>query len=418
MLEMAPDIAFGAFMGRIDVDALVDLSEHETTVPFSNRVSEQVLQWRAKSSNQLERYLMAIASLVTADDPLHEFLLSVVAPIAEEYIYRKGKGTMRDVFGQPMKRRPLDVSIPSIQSLRLPYMTIASVVTDPILCRYVQLLQEQYQRAVAAFKELTLDEFTTRLKDDQGSIAPSLLRVSEPSEPPEPPTLLPSPAVAAPDRKLVRRARKVTWRSIQAMNRIVAPNAYRGFISKDGFRITGHLFDYRVSKTTNLIDHALYPSLHHIPYNLAIFGKDGVYLGNGCIVFDDTPLLDQIIALTLHVRDRETEATLIKTANWWPVSDAYKNEPFRNLANLPEKILIERVLSVFREPKGYWRARRQIIDAIKPNVVTALSQLTRIPRPIFRYMITPTDFTSTTRTYLADPAFRACVDTMRAERYY
>jgi hypothetical protein len=54
----------------------------------------------------------------------------------------------------------------------------------------------------------------------------------------------------------------------------------------------------------------------HTPYELSLFTKDDVFLAKLCVYFKDTPVLDQLLALTMFIQSGD-ELTLLSTANWF-----------------------------------------------------------------------------------------------------
>ncbi len=60
----------------------------------------------------------------------------------------------------------------------------------------------------------------------------------------------------------------------------------------------------------------------HTPYELMLLTKDNVHLARLCVYFENTPVLDQLLALTLFVQAGD-EMKILQTANWfahgrWP----------------------------------------------------------------------------------------------------
>lgn len=54
----------------------------------------------------------------------------------------------------------------------------------------------------------------------------------------------------------------------------------------------------------------------HTPYDLAVYSKDDVFLANLCVYFNNTPVLDQLLALTLYI-ESGNELALLEKANWF-----------------------------------------------------------------------------------------------------
>lgn len=58
----------------------------------------------------------------------------------------------------------------------------------------------------------------------------------------------------------------------------------------------------------------------HTPYELSLFSKDDVFLAKLCVYFQDTPVLDQLLALTFYVQAGD-ELQVLEKANWFSTGD-------------------------------------------------------------------------------------------------
>ena len=58
----------------------------------------------------------------------------------------------------------------------------------------------------------------------------------------------------------------------------------------------------------------------HTPYELHLFTKEDVFLSKLCVYFKDTPVLDQLLALSLFVQAGD-EIKILEKANWFALSD-------------------------------------------------------------------------------------------------
>jgi hypothetical protein len=395
--EVTPDIRWGAMVGDIDVDALVDRadlpdSEAAGFTPrqagFVEAVTEAVLTWRQQAT-PIQRAVVTLISLQQSRDTMRELLWEITGVIAEEYLFSRGWPLQKNIHGEVIPRRALEVSIPHIQSLRLPYLVTARVAAEPRLQRAIRLLREQHARHVEAMAGITLPVLLDWVQH----------ALQEPVRRPNDPATL-------SDRRALHQTRKALRRSVRAMQRLVAPHAYHAFISADGFVINGHLFDYRVSKTRNLLVMTARPDAEVIPYKLNLLDKQGHRLADGCVVFAATPVLDQVIALALHVRDREAEIELLHTAHWNNFAPQARAQ-----IDLIESILPPAVVTRLRaeaqadtEARAefvtlatelrffdtrFYRYRSHIMTVIDRNVHTTLSHLLGIPRPIYDYMVKP-----------------------------
>jgi len=126
---------------------------------------------------------------------------------------------------------------------------------------------------------------------------------------------LPNPAVIRAEN---RRAKRALAKSADLFSRVLGEDNLRGFLGGKEITLEGTLYDYKIEKRkyNNLISHTKNPNVSHIPYSLKLAKKSGEVLGSGCIIYDQTPILDQIIALSLDVKDKEEERNVLKTCNW------------------------------------------------------------------------------------------------------
>lgn len=58
----------------------------------------------------------------------------------------------------------------------------------------------------------------------------------------------------------------------------------------------------------------------HVPFQLSLLTKDDIFLTRLCVLFDSTPVLDQLLALTLFVQSGN-EKELLNKANWFGMAD-------------------------------------------------------------------------------------------------
>jgi hypothetical protein len=108
------------------------------------------------------------------------------------------------------------------------------------------------------------------------------------------------------------QARKALWRSIRLFENLFGINDIKIFIDGGAFEIEGRKFNYRISqkKYNKLLDKTINISMICVPYTLEVLSKQGLVLFEGCTVFKDTPIIDQITALILHIKDNEEHVLL------------------------------------------------------------------------------------------------------------
>lgn len=121
---------------------------------------------------------------------------------------------------------------------------------------------------------------------------------------------------AGPDPKRLRAARKAMKKGVSLFSKLFGKRDIQLFLSGDGFTVEGEKFNWLVrrSPSVDLVAHTADPHVYHIPYSLQILTKDNVVLGDCCVYFDGTPVVDQLIALVLHVKNGNEEE-VVRTMN-------------------------------------------------------------------------------------------------------
>lgn len=116
-------------------------------------------------------------------------------------------------------------------------------------------------------------------------------------------------------KRETREARSIIKRGVRLFENLFGIGQIGMFLHGDGISIEGRRFNYRISRLSykNIISHSKNPSSHAIPYRLEVCSKQGLVLFQGCTVFKNTPIVDQIIAIILSIRDNEERVLMNMT---------------------------------------------------------------------------------------------------------
>jgi hypothetical protein len=403
-LELTPDLGIAARVGRVDVDALVDQNEH----PLVTEIERRVLAWWETDALPEQRGFCSMLGLCTLSASLRELLWGVTGPLAEQYLISRGAVPGRDIFGVELPPQTIPVDLPNIQALRQPIIIQTMIAAVPLHVRYIGLMRNQYRRAVRALHDCPIGRVIDWSASSSGRQL--LGRSTEPKIP----------------RRIQKQRRKALRRSLRSFDQIVGRDAYQAFISNDGFMIKGHLFDYHVRKKYDLLDSVRLPI---VPYFLNIHEKGDTAnsLGSGCVYFENTPILDQVIALTLHVQDREAELDLLKISNWTFTDSGKKHDVFQKLAAkppVPEPVLVEAVepapselttadrifYDVSRNGRSMRQYRKRIMDCIEPDAMRVISTLTNIPLPLYQWISGQDQFGPSLTNFVTNPMVHECLE--------
>ena len=403
MLDITADIAIGAYIGRIDVDKIlytvyqqqqslqssISTSSRQYTECAAGQIKDAVLSWRSNKATLLQLQTCSISSLTSSEDQMNELFLSVAGGIANEFMNQRGI-ISKDITGQPIKPMGMKIDFADVQVMRSARAVEAYLDADPTIAYYLVNLKEQHTRIEQDIRNLDYPvfcaNFTSAINQGNRRVEQSTRNSLNNEHHRE---RLDNKSNKIKQQK--RLTRKAVKRSARSLNQLVAPGAYQAFSSQAGFTINGQLFDYHVVKTYDIIDHTENPNTVHIPYKLSIKSKQGDHLAQGCVVFHNTPVLDQIISLSLHVRDKESEIELIQKTNWSGYTQQGRScIEFTQLIDLPPAG--SDILSFFagNTNRIYYKNRKAVIRAIKRNVHQHLIDITGIPSNVYKYMCKPT----------------------------
>jgi len=139
-----------------------------------------------------------------------------------------------------------------------------------------------------------------------------------------------------PPRRERKRVRRALGRAIDLADRVVGRDTVLTLLAGGGAKIEGVRYDYVCERRGSIVQQAADPESHPQALKVSIHRKgDGARLADGCVYFPATPAIDQLVAIALHVRDREEELALLSEANLLSRTAAYAQEA--DLRNLPKE---------------------------------------------------------------------------------
>jgi hypothetical protein len=116
----------------------------------------------------------------------------------------------------------------------------------------------------------------------------------------------------------VHRAKGAIKRALKLMEGVGMGNDVKVFLGGGTIEIShpDSLLKFLITKSRyyGIIDKTISPGCS-VPFKLQLYTKTDVHVADLCAFFDDTPILDQIMAVTLFVKSGD-ESALLKTANW------------------------------------------------------------------------------------------------------
>jgi hypothetical protein len=127
------------------------------------------------------------------------------------------------------------------------------------------------------------------------------------------------------------------------------------------------------------------PASIHIPFNFEIYNKDNVVLCSACLIFDQTPIIDQITAICMHISSGQEEL-ILETANFFSRSNEFfENHYFKNKFNFKEKKITNEVCTKKIKSKKF----KKNISIDELNEIKRKSRIA-VQNNLFDFFNTPT----------------------------
>ncbi len=129
------------------------------------------------------------------------------------------------------------------------------------------------------------------------------------------------------DRSIKRQSRRLLNRSLTMFSKFFGESAARNFIHGKNLWIRGEHFVWKLKVSPrNIMNFTINPVATHTPFRISICDQKLNRLADACVLFDNTPVMEQAIAIKVWVADDEI-ALLTKT-NIFSFSEAGRNNDF------------------------------------------------------------------------------------------
>lgn len=144
----------------------------------------------------------------------------------------------------------------------------------------------------------------------------------------------------------VHRAKGAIKRALKLIDSVGFGNDIRMFLRGDSIEIShpASLFKFVIYKQpyNGVIEKTIHAGIG-TPYKLDLYTKTDVFVASLCVYLKDTPILDQILAVTMFIKSGD-EDIILKQANWFHLTDDEDTvlEVVVNHPELEDKLRLQR----------------------------------------------------------------------------
>lgn len=127
------------------------------------------------------------------------------------------------------------------------------------------------------------------------------------------------------NRSLIKKGKSVVKKSLRTLERLAGSETTRLFVRGEEIIVQGKEFSFRFQKNpefNTVLASATPEHRRHISFKLDLLTATGDYLATGCVYVPDTPVLDQVTGLMLHIRSGN-EQEIVRVTNWFGCSEEF-----------------------------------------------------------------------------------------------
>ena len=374
LCEITVDVAEFVYYARVDIDGLVDDNAN-----IRNSVVDSYRSWRPKADINEQAYI-SLRGILDTEMQFDEIATYVTDKMINAYRISNGK---KSSGGFPQNNLYIEKESDMYKEENVAYLLERNKEQE-----WIGMLGTMFNDFCDVKSKLDIKQFLKWEKNRIEKIANRITSIDVND-------INPRFQKDYQKKQLIalKQGKKVLKKGIKTFTNLFGQEDIKAFISGEDFTIEGELYNYRVSKKYDLIQYSINTQMGHIPYRLQLLTKENVILADGCIIFENTPVIDQLIAMMLHIKNGNEEEILKKT-NFFNTQDAYYAEKYiTDLKGVKKKpdygtLDISDIESIFN-PDGEREDILRYRPLVRPVVEKVLVDMSTIPERALRFMMKP-----------------------------
>lgn len=313
--------------------------------------------------------------------------------------------TSRAMRGEPdsfvQAFAPREAFTPDMADLSTAFepVNIQRMLRSPILSEWLKSVYRQHIRMLVGIGSLEPTEVMSELRAAyrDGRVSVGLLDEIE--------TMLPKSIdtriyLKDHKRRDIRRSRRVLRRSIEGFRRMFGSRmaaSLHEFLRGRPLRAEGVRYDWSFTPRWSAVLHGIVLNRLHCPFIIGIHDKGSQQrVASLCVYFDETPLVDMLAAMLMHIRSREGEERLIHEGNLYAVTDRCRADDF--LRGLKPTQVTERPMPDVTPLSPFMEAflsddERAAASKAKPLILREIQRASMIPAQPFAILSAPFTYT-------------------------
>lgn len=384
LLEQTPDVALSAFFSGMNLDQYFDMYDAHYAANGAcaavRNLCTLMYDWTDKQDDHTRGVILS-ANVYDAGFQLRELILGATGNLVSSYLCNNGVNDDRDnlMFGlvtvDGVNDRPR-VNVYSERDLLFPANIATAIIQDNRIYEYLLTLKNRLKLALEIdiplidLQKHHIQMANRCVKGSSFVLTDDNFVVDE--------TVLPNYAT----KEKLESAKKAIKKGIKKFSNLFGKKHITSFVNGDGFTIDGakYKWHFRQKKCVSLVTMTHSPLKGHIPYELTLLDKNDVVMADCCVfVTENTPVIDQIITIVLHIQHDEDE--LLAHCNLFNIREEA----------LPDSILFnnkDRICSTSQnfEQSHYSKEFNRLVDLYKPQINDKMADIVGIEPAFFKFL--------------------------------
>lgn len=308
LLEMTPDVHNASFFANLNLNNYFDMYDvgysSEGACSSIKNLSTMMYEWMAEQDPLTQGVLLS-TNVYASDMQFNEFVGSVTNILVRNYLNNNGIREEFNSFYFSMERERNIVNVFNESDILFPANIATVIMQENSLYEYMVNIKDRLKLSMsvtATCDELQKHHLYMLRKSVEGTnmVLTDGNRIVNRDE----------LVTRAVENERVMSARKAIKKGVKKFSNLFGKKNITSFVNGDGFTVQGKKYNwhFRQKRSVSLINMTHSPLRGHIPYELTLLNKDNVVMADCCVfVADNTPIIDQIITIVLHIQNDEDQ---------------------------------------------------------------------------------------------------------------
>lgn len=383
LMEMTPDVHNAVFFANLNLNNYFDMYDVGYSVEGAyssiKNLSSMMYEWMA-DQDPLTQGVLLSTNVYASDMQFNELVSGVTNILVRNYLQNNGIEEKIDSFYFSMERERNIVNVTNESDILFPANIATAIMQENRIYEYMVNIKDRLKLSMGV--TATCDELRKHhLYMLRKSVEGTNMMLTDNNQVVDRASYI-TKAIA---NERVLSAKKAIKKGVKKFSNLFGKKNITSFVNGDGFTIQGEKYNwhFRQKRSVSLINMTHSPLKGHIPYELTLLNKENVVMADCCVfVTENTPIIDQIITIVLHIQNDEEQ--LLANCNLFNVRPTMDENILYN--NRPKFSNDRSTLATSAAISEYTTEFNRLNRLYKDQVKLLVADVIGIDRNFFNYL--------------------------------